>query len=281
MITGMTSTIYKCPVCESMLIAKTGQYSCRNNHSFDIAKEGYVNLLYPAKRNTEQGDGKEMVLARRAFLNKGHYGKLSDELAGVVGEVSKGKDITLADSGCGEGYYLNRIAEFLAVKGGAGLSPYGFDLSKSAIKLAAKSSKAIKFAVANVFKLPVLEKSVDVVLSVFSPFNEDEIIRVSKDHGFWIIVTPGKHHLYELKSKLYDSVELNDGALSLRRFKVLEKVDLKYYIAIKESETIRDLITMTPYYWKTGRSRIESMIKDVGTLQSRVEFDITICQKNG
>lgn len=279
MITSMTSTIYKCPVCESMLTRRTGQYICKSNHSFDIAKEGYVNLLYPAKRNTEQGDSKEMVLARRAFLKRGHYWKLADELAKVVGEVSKGKDVTLVDSACGEGYYLNGIADAHATRTGAGMSPYGFDISKSAIKLAAKSDKAINFAVANVFKLPVLGNSVDVVLSVFSPFNEDEIFRVAKDRGIWIIVTPGQHHLFELKSKLYDSVELNDSALPLKRFKVLEKVALKYTIAIKENETIRDLITMTPYYWKTERSRIESMIREITALQSRVEFDITICQK--
>jgi 23S rRNA (guanine745-N1)-methyltransferase len=272
-------TIYKCPVCENMLTAGTGQYICKNNHSFDIAKEGYVNLLYPAKRNTEQGDSKEMVLARRGFLQKGHYRALSDGLAGAVKDISSGKPVTLVDSACGEGYYLKYIIDSPAVPDNVGISAYGFDISKSAIKLAAKNNKNIAFAVANVFKLPVLDKSVDAVLSVFSPFNEDEIFRVTKDRGRWIIVRPGAHHLFELKSKLYDRVELNDGAFQLSRFKVLEKIDLRYNIDIRDSETIRDLITMTPYYWKTGRGRIESVIKGMAAMQSRIEFDITICHK--
>jgi 23S rRNA (guanine745-N1)-methyltransferase len=277
----LISSIYKCPVCESILTKGTGQYKCKNNHSFDIAKEGYVNLLYPAKRNTEQGDGKEMVLARRAFLRKGHYRKLADELAKTVGDLSGGKPITLVDSACGEGYYLNTIANSPAIRNDALLSPYGFDISKSAVKLAAKSDKGINFAVANVFRMPVLDQSVDAVLSIFSPFNEDEIFRVAKSRGFWLIVTPGKHHLFELKSALYDKVELNDNTLKLRYFKVLRETVLDYYIDIKDNETIRDLITMTPYYWKTGREAIATAIKDLTMLRTRVEFEIAVCQRVG
>ena len=41
----------RCPVCAGALEKRAGASRCPKNHSFDIAKSGYVNLLL----NSSQG----------------------------------------------------------------------------------------------------------------------------------------------------------------------------------------------------------------------------------
>jgi len=267
------NTIFKCPICDNRLLRDAKQYLCENNHSFDIAKEGYVNLLLSGKkRSREPGDNQEMILARHGFLSKGYYNRLSEELIKTIQHLANSATTTLIDSACGEGYYLKNIHDKLKI------DCYGVDLSKIAMKLASKASKEINYAVANAFTMPVLNNSVDFALSVFSPFNEDEIYRIVKKQSYWIIVTPGRHHLFELKRELYDNVQLNESSLTLHSFKISQKNELKYEIDIDNNNDIQNLVKMTPYYWKTDKSRIEHLLSNVSKLQTRVEFEITIAQ---
>ena len=58
-----------CPVCAGALERRAGAYLCPKNHSFDIAKSGYVNLLLNSSQG-HHGDDKLMVRASDLLANK-------------------------------------------------------------------------------------------------------------------------------------------------------------------------------------------------------------------
>ncbi|WP_396424548.1 hypothetical protein LLNCDO702_07280 [Lactococcus lactis subsp. lactis] len=131
------SEIINCPVCSHLLIKEQNTYKCENNHTFDLAKEGYLNLLLNAKKTS--GDSKEMMAARRDFLAKGYYEKLSDRVNQRL-KKSHLTDQAILDIGCGEGYYLSRCQKEIAPKAS---NFYGMDISKLGIRMAAKKNPMI------------------------------------------------------------------------------------------------------------------------------------------
>ncbi len=58
----------RCPVCQSSLSYEAGSLRCPAGHSFDVAKQGYVNLLGKPPKNADTPD---MVAARERFLAGG------------------------------------------------------------------------------------------------------------------------------------------------------------------------------------------------------------------
>ncbi|OKZ76388.1 MAG: hypothetical protein BHV98_08405 [Clostridium sp. CAG:217_53_7] len=127
------------------------QYTCPAGHSFDVAKEGYVNLLCTSKSADKMGDSKESAAARHAFLERGYYGCLKEALTPLLhGNV--------LDICCGEGYYDSVPADGAL---------YGFDLSKTMVRLAAKRKNGGQYFVANLARMPVAEGSIDTALHLF------------------------------------------------------------------------------------------------------------------
>lgn len=111
-------SLFRCPVCSKVLFEGKTRYACQRGHSFDIAREGYVNLLLPHHTGSgNPGDNKQMIRSRRDFLNKGYYQKFSDRVNEIVNQVSLNRrsdqPITILDAGCGEGYYTWRLKQCL------------------------------------------------------------------------------------------------------------------------------------------------------------------------
>ncbi len=108
---------YQCPICQQSLSKSESYFRCENNHQFDIAKEGYVNLT-PAnqKRSKAPGDNAEMMQARRRFLELGHYSPLSNRIASICSDVIRTDTPSLLDIGCGEGYYTAQVSSKLRQK---------------------------------------------------------------------------------------------------------------------------------------------------------------------
>jgi len=105
-------TILKCPVCNMCLLKHEKQYICLNNHTYDIASKGYINLLLANQKNTkEPGDSKEMMEGRRDFLNSGYYQTFSEKLNQVIISNISGDSVNILDAGCGEGYFFNILIE--------------------------------------------------------------------------------------------------------------------------------------------------------------------------
>lgn len=278
------SKLYSCPVCRLPLEKQERCYVCPNQHSFDIAKKGYVNLLLANQKNAkEPGDSKEMIISRRDFLNKGYYEPLAEQLSKIIIKligIDKKDEINLLDAGCGEGYFTSRIKKQLIIQNPTcNVTLWGIDISKPAINFATGRDKEINFAIASNYNLPILSESLDCILWTFAPGEEAEFRRVLKKSGKLITVTPGYEHLFGLKEMLYDQArkhEIKDTVPD--GFKFLESISITYELCLKDSGDIVNLLAMTPYYWhinSTARQKVES----ADELQTSVDFLIKIYEK--
>lgn len=182
----------RCPVCGEAL-AQAGEQAlrCPRGHSFDIARQGYVNLT--PGRSPHSGDTAEMIADRMAFLAKGHYDFIAQALAETA-EAGRGTGGLILDAGTGTGHYLARVLD--AVPDAAGL---GIDVSKPALRRAARSHPRAGAALADLWRpLPLADASVTVLLDVFAPRNGPEFRRVLRPDGVLLVVTPAPDHLAEL-----------------------------------------------------------------------------------
>ena len=198
---------WQCPLCGEKLTGDS-TLKCTKGHCFDRAKEGYWHLLpVQSMRTKAPGDSKEMVAARRAFLNAGYYGifgKAVGELCAEYGQpASPEAALHLLDAGCGEGWYDRCIAQALAEKGRR-VQLAGFDIAKPAVRLPAKALPTAQYAVASSFSQPVRTGWADLLLNCFSPFAQEEFLRVLRPGGRMIYVVPGAEHLYQMKAVLYE-----------------------------------------------------------------------------
>lgn len=245
---------FVCPVCGGRLTDAGGAVRCPAGHSFDRAKEGYVNLLLVSRMHSKiPGDSKEMVAARNRFLNGGGYVPFAAELARLCAELArkKGGVLHILDAGCGEGYYDGAICAELERQG----LPFrlaGFDISKAAVRLAAKRKLPnAAFAVASSFAAPVESGWADVVLNIFSPFAGEEFRRCLAPGGRLIYAVPTAEHLMGLKDVLYDEPYENPcQQVDYPGFSHAGETRAEDRITV-EGQAIGDLFAMTPYYWKT------------------------------
>ena len=263
-----------CPKCRETLLKHSTAYSCLNGHSFDIAKEGYANLLLPNKKNSQfPGDNKEMVSARVAFLGKGYYEPLADTIGNLISDMGKRLENVL-DAGCGVGYYSTHLKNLLKNR----INLIGIDISKFAIQKAAKKDKDSSYFVGSIFDLPIENNSQDIILNIFSPKASEEFKRVLKDDGCIIQVMPGKRHLYELKKLLYgDSTYENDNEFDYDGFKLEKSKELTYTINVNQ-EDLMHVFSMTPYLYKTKLEDIEKL-KLVNSIDITIDFIIMIWRK--
>lgn len=268
-----------CPKCREKLEIKENTYVCANSHSFDKARQGYVNLLLPNKRHSvAPGDSREMIMSRRSFLESGKYGIFSDKLNSIVTQLlGDSQKTSIVDCGCGEGYYDGRLCEHLdKLKINYGL--LGLDISKEAVKAAAGKYKQITFAVASNFDLPVKENSVDIALVIFSPMVESEFYRILKTGGYLIYAVPGVRHLMGLKEAVYDApYENTEKDTQYQGFEFVGRHPVGGKITVSREEAV-DLFKMTPYYYKTELSAIDK-IRLKEKIETEIQFDFLIYRK--
>lgn len=265
-----------CPVCKEELNLDGRTYKCINNHCFDCAKQGYVNLLQSNKSKSKRhGDDKLMIEARTRFLNTNFYKPLCDLMCELLKKYVP-QNASVLDAGCGDCYYTEKIEKALAYKNA---SIAGVDISKSALIAAAKRSKSINLAVASAFSLPVGDLSCDAVLNVFSPFAPKEYARVLKSGGVLLRVIPLENHLFSLKKAIYDNPLKNpEESTEIDGFTLAESQELKYSIELKSNEQIESLFKMTPYYYKTSRTD-QQKVEKLSTLQTEIEFCVLVYKK--
>ncbi len=267
--------IMKCPVCSGNLTlsddSKSAVCTGGRRHCFDFSKEGY--LSFPGNSG---GDSKSAVDARRSFLSKGYYAPAAKAVSDAVTRYLSDSS-TVIDAGCGEGYYTSMIAE----KSGFTL---GFDLSKFACSAAARSAKReendrLLYATASVFSLPVKDSIADGVVNIFAPCSEREYSRILKSDGYLFVVGAGKEHLMGLKRAIYDDVYENGERADMPSdMEHIERIISKHEIEVEGREDIEALFSMTPYYWRTGRSD-KDKLADVRKLKTEIEFEINIYKK--
>lgn len=273
---GKNMLKFCCPVCKEELNLDGRTYKCINNHCFDCAKQGYVNLLQSNKSKSKRhGDDKLMIEARTRFLNTNFYKPLCDLMCELLKKYVP-QNASVLDAGCGDCYYTEKIEKALADRNA---SVVGVDISKSALIAAAKRSKRINLAVASVFSLPVGDLSCDAVLNVFSPFAPEEYARVLKSGGVLLRVIPLENHLFSLKKAIYDNPLKNpEESTDIDGFTLAESQELKYSIELKSNEQIESLFKMTPYYYKTSRTD-QQKVEKLSTLQTEIEFCVLVYKK--
>ncbi|MCI8496778.1 MAG: methyltransferase domain-containing protein [Clostridiales bacterium] len=262
-----------CPVCSKPLAKQEKQYLCAKGHSFDLAKSGYVNLLPPASRHSKTpGDNKMMVNARRSFLSSGYYAPLSDCVCRTVIRCLAScveRPAVILDAGCGEGYYTGRLCTALAEQK-IPAQILGVDISKTAVDKAAKSVKTARFAVASVFHLPVADQSCDLLLNLFAPYCEEEILRALCPDGSFVMAIPGERHLWELKQAAYDQPYLNEVKdYAIKGLELVKREEIFQTLSLPDQNTIDCLFKMTPYYYKTSQ-------KDQQKLEKLERLDVTM-----
>ncbi len=257
-----------CPVCGLPLVFRDKTAQCSAGHRFDIAREGYVNLLRSSKSGDLIGDDKLSARSRRDFLNKGYYAPLKDALTDLFHD----KKGSLMDICCGEGYYT------AALGANSGLQVYGFDISKEMVRLAAKRGGGVYF-VANMASIPVADGTFDYCTHLFAPFNEAEFCRVLKPGGMLYTVIPGEKHLWGLKRAVYDTPYPNDEKLpATERLRHVSTQKITAHITLATREDIDAVFRMTPYYFHTSRKDMEKLSR-CETLETEIEFVIAGYEK--
>ncbi len=268
----------KCPVCGAQLSQNERSFRCGKGHSYDLAKQNYVNLLMSNKSSAKRhGDDKLMVRARKDFLEKGYYLFLRDEICRLAAEYC-GDNVEFLDAGCGEGWYTSAVKEALE---GAGKScaALGVDISKEALIAAGKRDKSLSLAVASINTLPVAEGSCDLLLNVFAPHDDAEFRRVLKKGGLLIKVMPLETHLFGLKKAVYDEPYLNGPAeYAPEGFETVCRRELRRMISLESGEDIQNLFMMTPYYYKTGKSDQEKLLS-LEHLETEADFAVCVLRR--
>lgn len=253
---------YRCPICEKQLNRIEKSFKC-DKHCYDVAKEGYVNFLTGAGYKAESGDNKNMVASRREIMERGYYAPLINYLKAEYDFRGK----TILDVGCGEGYFIRNVSQTSEA--------FGIDVSKEAIKFAAKADKTGNYSVASMNRLPFFDNSFDFVFSTFAPYSDSEVKRVLKSGGLFIVTAPSEDHMLSLKKLLYENVVLNPPVeTELSGFAPAKRHIVNGEITLSGNDAVT-LLKMTPYFYRTPKNAIENL-KNVDSVTVNLSFCVSV-----
>jgi len=264
---------YRCPLCKQALVLKNKSYRCENSHTFDQAKQGYVNLLpVQFKHSKAPGDNKDMVNARRAFLDKGYYQPLVDKMLALYHQYAD-KEASVFDAGCGEGFYTYQHKTALN-------HVYGVDIAKETIKIAAKRYQQCSFSVGTLSNLAFNDNYFGWIFSVYAPILEAEFTRILKDKGYLLTVTPAKKHLFELKEIIYQQANEHDAEkVVIKDLTLIEEQNLHYEMIFTDNTDLLNLLAMTPLAFK-ATNEVISLLKEKEDFVCQADFILRLYQKS-
>ena len=257
-----------CPICGNELNKEDRSYICGAGHRFDIARQGYVNLLtVNQKHSLNPGDTREQVLSRRAFLEEGHYAPIAQALIDTAKEL--GASGPILDVGCGEGYYSSRLADAM------GEELAGFDISKEAVRFAAAKYKGPTWFTATAAHIPLEDRSVGLMTSLFALTLPEEFRRVLKEDGYYFQVLAAQDHLLGLKSIIYPELKFKekDTVPELPGFRLVKSVPIRIPFTV-EGQQIQNLFSMTPHVFRISKDGAEAL------RQTEVLTDTASCVLN-
>ena len=256
-----------CPHCSAGLAASGGSLCCGSGHMFDVARQGYVNLL--AGRTSVTGDNAEMVAARDEFLSAGHYAPI---VAATVAASSG--DGCVLDLGAGTGHYLAAVLDAVPDRVGIAL-----EIAKPALRRAARAHPRLGAVGADTWgRLPVRDGAISLALNVFAPRNATETARVLAPEGRLVVVAPTRTHLREVVTAL-DLLTVGDDkaarvSASLPGFAASTQDRREFLMSLTHEEVLA-LVGMGPSAWHMDpaalRVRVSTLPKPV-----RVTASVTV-----
>ena len=309
-------SLFICPLCQSTLQPADHTWRCdgslnpkQTTHPFDVARQGYVNLLpVQQKKSKAPGDSQQSIEARKRFLNAGHYQPLNDLICQKMTALlmakkaslkQKNKPINWLDIGCGEGYYTQAMAQ-------TGMDMLiAADISKPAVVELARTSKALgrlwyqgaeeakedgTYAAAiyplvtSAAHLPLRAHSINGISSIFSPILPAAFNEALSDAGYLIIAKPDIGHLATMREALFDDVREHDSDKFLDElapyFQLLETHHVSSKLSLA-AEALADLMTMTPYAYRARSEKRQTLLAEVAVqpFATEAKFVIYILQK--
>lgn len=277
-----------CPLDGLALVQYDNILKCAQGHSYDIAREAYVNLL-PAqqKKSRDPGDSKAMIAARTRYLNAGFYQAIADRLDELtLSYLNYGQDLRhCLDAGCGDGYYLDHLhARILQTQGLQALTLTGLDISKWAIKAAAKRNRQITWIVGNSQTAPLKDQSVDILWSVFGFRHLTGFRKVMNSTAKLIMVDAGPDHLLELRKIIYPEIRQKHSETSATRqdaefrqagFRRIDQQCLSYQIPALSGQPLADLLLMTPHLYRASHAGKQA-IHDIDQLSLTMDIRYSV-----
>ncbi|KUO50848.1 MAG: hypothetical protein APF76_01315 [Desulfitibacter sp. BRH_c19] len=279
--------LFKCPVCgQEMKFHNYNTLTCIDNHSFDLAKKGYVNLLLNSVK-TEYG--KQMFESRKVVSDKGFFDTMIDRVSNMLAEeISKMlfTDVKILDAGCGEGTHLAQVLKNLKKRTCVNLQGIGLDISKEGIQIAAKNYHEIIWCVADLARIPVRDRQFNIVLNILSPANYKEFNRILRDDGILVKVVPGSSYLKELRNIFYEDDKKaysNEEVINhlANNFNILDIHDVSYEFEINKEEELESIIKMTPLSWGVTKERILKAFNEINkiTVDLQIVFGSRVATK--
>ncbi len=269
---------YQCPLCHQPLMRLEREWYCHNNHHFDLAKEGYINLMPVQHKHSKQpGDSVEMMQARREFLDNGYYQPLRDEVSQCLNDHLSLDAQACLDIGCGEGYYTAAVAKQLQQQ--RRIAIYGLDIAKVAVRYAAKRYRQVEFCVASSHRLPFSDGSLDGILRIYAPCKNEELARTVKSGGFVLTVAPGPRHLYQLKESVYEHAEPHlYSEEAIPGFTQRKEQKLAYMMKLEGAQAF-NLLQMTPFAWRASPEvKAKLLLED--SFECETDFLVRLYQRD-
>lgn len=268
-----------CPLDGQLLTLQERSWRCPAGHCFDVAGQGYVNLLpVQNKRSRDPGDSKEMVAARRRYLESGVYAPIAAGVARLLMDGLEGRaPYACLDAGCGEGYYLRRLQE----RDERGeLALIGLDISKWAVMAGARSSPGMRWLVGSNAHLPVPEASLDALICMFGFPVYEEFRRALKPGGLLLQVEAGPDHLVELRRIIYPSLKAEKlpSQEPPEGFSLEADERLSFAIALRSQAQIADLLLMTPHLFRASVQGLEQA-RALARLDLTVDVRLSACRR--
>lgn len=290
--------VLRCPHCHSPIIINKKIWQCdgslnvkQTQHPFDVARQGYVNLLpVQQKKSKAPGDSQDSIAARQRFLTQGYYQPLRDTMVKLIEQQisyrQQSEKIWL-DVGCGDGYYTEAITQIDGLD-----ALLAIDISKPAVSCLAKTLKqksrlwnqsqqepVIYPLVASAAQLPIADASLDGISSIFSPILADEFARVIRVGGSLVIAKPDEEHLASMRAGLFDQVRTHDSDKFLTQlapfFELLSTEHVQCSLSL-DVDSLADLLTMTPYSYRAMPAKREALLSQskAKPLQTQAKFVI-------
>lgn len=273
--------IFQCPICgNSMSVVDLKSFRCLQNHSFDFARQGYINLLTtPSKTKYD----KQLFESRRYLMDEhSFFGPVIGKIGEIIQTYTNYNKLVILDTGSGDGTHLSNIRNILN-DSDIDVTGVGIDIAKEGIIVAAKYHPKLIWCVADLAKSPFRDGSFHIIMNILSPSNYEEFNRLLKEDGIIIKVIPRSDYLKELRTffyknsdkQTYSNIDIIQHFKDRTQFIHQESVK---YVTTLNRDALKALIEMSPLTWDIDKADKDSFLKR-DAAEITVDVDILIGRK--